>query len=122
MAEAASAAQSPKKKVALGKKTMNADLAQDETVQGVVAAVAASIHESVSSSSSSPVSTLQALREERKAAKKEAVEKTKELRAYAKRVSRLQQRAKKLSDDSLIVEYARRQAAKEKKRQLSGST
>ena len=55
------------------------------------------------------------MKEERKAAKARSAEKTKEVRAYTKRVARLQARAAKLSDDGLLVEYARRMAAKEKK-------
>ena len=65
--------------------------------------------------------TLSKLKEERKAAKAASALKAKEVKTYSKRVARLQARAAKLSDDGLLVEYARRQAAKEKKRQLSSA-
>ena len=60
--------------------------------------------------------TLSKLKEERKAAKAASAQKAKEVKTYSKRVARLQARAAKLSDDGLLVEYARRQAAKERKK------
>ena len=50
---------------------------------------------------------------------KQMQKKTKEVKLYAKKVARLQKRASKLSDDGLLVEYARRQAAKEKKQRIA---
>ena len=52
------------------------------------------------------------MKEERRLAKKAQQEKTKEVKAYTRRVQRLQKRAAKLTDDGLLVEYARRQASK----------
>ena len=82
----------------------------------MVAAVQQSV-KGAAGEGSGPLDTLARMKEERKAAKARSAEKTKEVRAYTKRVARLQARAAKLSDDGLLVEYARRMAAKEKKRQ-----
>ena len=86
------------------------------TYANMVEAIQKSVSEAASEGSG-PMDTLNKLKEERKAAKATSAEKTKEVRAYTKRVARLQARAKKLSDDGLLVEYARRQALKERKRQ-----
>ena len=87
--------------------------------QSLIDAVAQSVKDTAVDGSG-PMDTLEKLKEERRVAKKQSMEKTKELKNYAKRVRRLQIRAAKLSDDGLLVEFARRQAAKEKKRQQSG--
>ena len=96
------------------------DLANDKTYKGMVEAVAKPVQDSAANYSG-PMDTLTKLREERRLAKKQSAEKAKELKAYSRRVARLQQRAAKLSDDGLLVEYARRQAAKERKRQLAAT-
>jgi hypothetical protein len=108
---------SPSKKVRVRVKSMSLDLAKDGTYQSMVEAVAQSVKDS-SGEASGPMDTLSKLKEERAAAKKTSLEKTKEVKAYAKRVARLQHRAAKLSDDGLLVEYARRQAAKARKEQI----
>ena len=72
--------------------------------------------------SSGPVHQLNMMKEERRLAKKAQQEKTKEVKAFARRVQRLQARAAKLTDDGLLVEYARRQAAKRAKAQKGATT
>ena len=108
---------SPPKKVRVRVKSMSLDLAKDSTYQSMVEAVAQSVKDS-SGEASGPVNTLDELKEERAAAKKKSLDKTKEVKTYSKRVARLQHRAAKLSDDGLLVEYARRQAAKARKEQI----
>ena len=103
----------PAKKIKYSAKTATMELAKDAAYAGLVAAVKKSVSESASSSSSGPMQKLDTLKAERRLAKKKSAEKTKELRAYTKRVQRLQSRAAKLSDDGLLIEFARRQAAKE---------
>lgn len=113
---------SPPKKVRVRVNAMSHDLAKDSTYQSMVAAVAQSVKD-LSGEASGPMDTLSKLKEERAAAKKTSLEKTKEVKAYAKRVARLQHRAAKLSDDGLLVEYARRMAAKARKKEVeSGRT
>ena len=94
------------------------DLVADSTYTSMVASVQKSVKDAAGQGSG-PMDTLSKLKEERKAAKAKSAEKAKEVNTYAKRVARLQARAAKLSDDGLLVEYARRQAAKDRKRQLS---
>ena len=89
------------------------ELGKDAAYAGLVEAVKKSVSECASSSSSGPMHKLDQLKAERRLAKKKSAEKTKELKAYSKRVQRLQSRAAKLSDDGLLIEFARRQAAKE---------
>ena len=108
---------SPPKKVRVRAKAFALDLAKDSTYQSMVEAVAQSVKDS-SGEASGPMNTLDKLEEERAAAKKKGLEKIKEVKAYSKRVARLQHRAAKLSDDGLLVEYARRQAAKARKEQI----
>lgn len=59
------------------------------------------------------------MKEERRQARKAQQEKTKEVKAYGRRVHRLQQRASKLTDDGLLVEYARRSSREKRKSDLS---
>ena len=106
------------KKRKTGPKAQTLDLAKDKKYQELVTVVAKSVTDAASTHSG-PMETLEHLRAERRAAKKASQEKTKELKAYGKRVARLQARAAKLSDDGLLVEFARRQAAKERKAQTS---
>ena len=108
---------SPPKKVRVRVKSMSLDLAKDSTYQSMVEAVAQSVKD-LSGEASGPMDTLSKLKEERAAAKKKSLEKTKEVKTCANRVARLQHRAAKLSDDGLLVEYARRQAAKARKEQI----
>ena len=72
--------------------------------------------------SSGPVHQLNMMKEERRLAKKAQQEKTKEVKAFARRVQRLQSRAAKLTDDGLLVEYARRQAAKRARAQKDATS
>ena len=74
--------------------------------------------EEAASDGSGPMDTLSKLKEERKAAKAKSLETTREVKAYSKRVARLQARAAELSDDGLLLECARRLAAKDRQRQL----
>ena len=114
-AEASSAgAQTPKKSKATCTTKTGLKVKLDSPFQAMIDHVAQSVRDTASSSSG-PVSTLDKLKEERKEAKKKSAEKTKELRNYTKRVQRLQKRASKLSDDGLLLEFARRQAQKDKK-------
>ena len=115
---ASSSASTPSKKLASRSKGKPLDLGKDETYQYLVEAVAKSVKEQAGEGSG-PMDTLAKLREERRMAKKESADKAKELKAYTKRVNRLQKRAAELSDDGLLVEFARRQAAKERKRQFA---
>ena len=84
------------------------------TYAAMVAAVQKSVQE-IGGECCGPMDTLAKMKQERKEARAESVAKTKAVRAFTKRVTRLQNRAAKLSDDGLLVEYARRQAAKQKK-------
>ena len=108
---------SPPKKVRVRAHAFALGLAKDSTYQSMVEAVALSVQD-LSGEASSPMNALDKLKEERAAAKKKSLEKTKEVKAYSKRVARLQHRAAKLSDDGLLVEYTRRQAAKARKEQI----
>ena len=83
-------------------------------------AMVAAVEQSVKGAAgegSGPLDTLAKMKDERKKAKALSAEKSREVRAYTKRVARLQARAAKLSDEGLLVEYARRLAGKEKKKQ-----
>ena len=94
------------------------DFADDNASAELIAAVEA--HRKMNASAcSGPMDTLEQLKEERRIAREENAKKTKEVKLYAKKVARLQKRASKLSDDGLLVEYARRQAAKEKKQRIA---
>ena len=108
------------KKSASAKRAKTFDLASDASYQSLVNAVEKSVKET-GSEGSGPMDTLNKLRDERQRAKKTSLEKTKELHAYTKKVKRLQHRAAKLSDDCLLVEYARRQAAKAQKKVSSSA-
>ena len=95
------------------------DFERDDNYKSLIAAVQQSVRD-VASEGSSPADVLSQLKQERKEAKAKSIAKTKEVKAYSRRVARLQTRAKKLSDDSLLIEYSRRQAEKAKKSQEAG--
>ena len=99
-------------------KGKSVDLATDAKYSDLVEKVKQSVTD-VASESGGPLETLEVLKAARTKAKKENIERTKELKAYRKRVARLQKRASKLTDDGLLVEFARRQAEKERKKQLN---
>ena len=63
----------------------------------------------------SPEDIAAELKAERDAAKAEAKEKSKGVKLFARKSKRLAQKAKKLSDEGLLLEFARRQKVKEAK-------
>jgi len=63
----------------------------------------------------SPEDIAAELKAERDAAKAEAKDKSKGVKLFARKSKRLAQKAKKLSDEGLLLEFARRQKVKEAK-------
>ena len=107
---AAASAPAPAKKITKKRKE-RLDLPNDGSYEEMCAVVAESVA-STGLEQSGPAQALAKLKQERRQAQKESQQKSKELKAYARKVARLQKRASKLSDDGLLVEYACRQAAK----------
>ena len=115
MASAGSSSDTPTTRPATKKrKTQGEGLVSTATYEAMVAAVQKSVQE-IGGECYGPMDTLAKMKQERKEAKAQSAAKTKAVRAFTKRVNRLQNRAAKLSDDGLLVEYARRQAAKKQK-------
>ena len=111
MADSAAASAGAPGKKTTKKRKAGLDMPHDPSFIDLCAAVADSVA-NIGFAGSGPAQALERLKQERRQAKQKSADKTKELKAYARKVQRLQKRASKLSDDGLLVEYARRQAAK----------
>ena len=96
------------------------DLLLEPTFASLAEAVTKTVKDAANEGSG-PMDTLMKLKEERKAAKAKSAETTRQMKACAKKVARLQEWAKKLTDDGLLVEYARRQALKEKQKEAASA-
>ena len=121
MSRAASSTDTPASQAAAKRRKTQAEgLVSASAYADMVAAVQKSV-KGTAGEGSGPMDTLARMKQERKEAKATSAAKTKEVRAYTKRVARLQARAAKPSDDGLLVEYARRMAAKEKKLQVASA-